>query len=160
MRWLDGISDSTDMSLSKVQELVVDREAWRATVRRVVKSWTRLSDWTELILMVVKWYLIIILICISLATNDLSIFSCTYWPFLCLLWRNVLSNSLLVFNWVICLFLAVRIKENNIHVFIYSVSLLSDMIYKYFLPFFGLSFLLSWWYPLRQKSFKILMKIN
>ena len=56
MRWLYGITDSMAMSLSKLQELVMDRKAWSAAVHGVAKSWTWMSDWTELNCFTILWW--------------------------------------------------------------------------------------------------------
>ena len=55
MRWLDGVTDSMDVSLSEQRELVMDREAWRAAIHGVAKSRTQLSDWTELLSKQIQW---------------------------------------------------------------------------------------------------------
>jgi len=75
MRWLDGIVDLMDMSLGKLRELVMDREAWCAAVHAIRESQIWLSDWTEWLMM-------------------LSILSCVHWPLIHILWRNVYLNLL------------------------------------------------------------------
>ena len=91
MTWLDSITDSLDVSLSKLQEIVKDREAWRAAVHGITKSQTRLSTWI-MTTMEVKWYLIVVLICISFWLVMLSMFHVLF-GHLCIFFGEVSIKS-------------------------------------------------------------------
>ena len=111
MRWLDGITDLVDMSFSKLRETVKHREAWCAAIHRVAKSRTRLSDWSDLILMQVER--------LRFRNNSSFTNSCQYEQQLWILqwvvmWsmRNEVCQASSGFN--ILLFLLVVLVENNI----------------------------------------------
>ena len=132
MRWLDGIADSMDMSLSKLRELVMDRDTWRIVIHGVTKSWIRVADWTD-------WTELIYLI---LIVNH--VFKILYFSSLLVVYKNVVSFCMLILYPVI--FLNLLLKKIMLFVDfwgIYMYTVIVDIVissFPFFLPFFLILF--------------------